>query len=332
MTVVNVLLVLAVACACWAAVSAVLLAQAVDRLGVRTPFPFLGLFIFRNLRLYSGITRRTRGWIGTLVPTWSRSTPRWYSWSPRYSSASDELNGPGSSAPGTDQAPDAPRTPSTKHEAPSTDTVLASSESAVLDERPVLQIRHRLRSSSAVFITIGPYHATGSSIGLPDTSRKRMPSSPACTTTSSPRSNRTSDRFPALARRDRTGAPPSSSVRTAPRLATRRGTCPIRRTRRRRRGACDPTGSALAAARRHRDVEVARIGGDAVDRTASLPRTRPHTTRTRVPSSSVTSGMSRRGDVLVARRGHLERGRQVRPELEAVHAAAARRPAASPGA
>ncbi len=30
-------------------------------------------------------------------------------------------------------------------------------------------------SSACVFITIGPYHATGSSIGLPDTSRKRMP-------------------------------------------------------------------------------------------------------------------------------------------------------------
>ena len=41
-------------------------------------------------------------------------------------------------------------------------------------------------SSACVFITIGPYHATGSSIGRPETSRKRMPCSPACTTTSSP--------------------------------------------------------------------------------------------------------------------------------------------------
>ena len=121
MTVVNVLLVLAVACACWAAVSAVLLAQAVDRLGVRTPFPFLGLFIFRNLRLYSEMTRRTRGRIG----------PLFYSYVvpinaalvlvvAAVSSASDELNGPGSSAPGTDQAPDAPgpaehQARSTKH-------------------------------------------------------------------------------------------------------------------------------------------------------------------------------------------------------------------------
>ena len=35
------------------------------------------------------------------------------------------------------------------------------------------------RSCSCVFITIGPYQATGSSIGVPDTSRNRTPSSPA---------------------------------------------------------------------------------------------------------------------------------------------------------
>ena len=50
--------------------------------------------------------------------------------------------------------------------------------SRVLDEASRRAVRHRLRSSSCVFITIGPYHATGSSSGLPDTSRKRMPSSP----------------------------------------------------------------------------------------------------------------------------------------------------------
>src|SRR5205814_9637470 len=49
------------------------------------------------------------------------------------------------------------------------------------------------RISSSVFITIGPYHATGSSIGLPDTRRNRMPSSPAWTVTSSPRSKSTSE-------------------------------------------------------------------------------------------------------------------------------------------
>src|SRR5213595_2747158 len=35
------------------------------------------------------------------------------------------------------------------------------------------------RSSSCVFMTMGPYHATGSSIGFPDTSRNRIPASPA---------------------------------------------------------------------------------------------------------------------------------------------------------
>lgn len=35
------------------------------------------------------------------------------------------------------------------------------------------------RNCSWVFMTIGPYHATGSSIGLPDTNRKRIPCSPA---------------------------------------------------------------------------------------------------------------------------------------------------------
>lgn len=45
-----------------------------------------------------------------------------------------------------------------------------------------------LRSSSEVRdITIGPYQATGSWSGFPDTRRKQIPSSPACTMSSSPR-------------------------------------------------------------------------------------------------------------------------------------------------
>src|SRR5437867_1944823 len=43
-------------------------------------------------------------------------------------------------------------------------------------------------------MTIGPYHATGSLSGSPDTSRNRIPSSPACTDTSSPESKSTSER------------------------------------------------------------------------------------------------------------------------------------------
>src|SRR6266478_6404883 len=53
------------------------------------------------------------------------------------------------------------------------------------------------RSCSWVFITMGPYQATGSSRGSPETRRKRMPSSPACTMTSSPRSKRIRDRLSA---------------------------------------------------------------------------------------------------------------------------------------
>src|SRR5262245_43665532 len=52
-------------------------------------------------------------------------------------------------------------------------------------------------SCACVFITIGPYQATGSCNGLPETNRKRMPSSPAWTTTSSPLSNRINDRLSA---------------------------------------------------------------------------------------------------------------------------------------
>src|SRR5207247_1557898 len=62
-------------------------------------------------------------------------------------------------------------------------------------------------------MTIGPCQATGSSIGLPETSRNRMPSSPAWTVISSPESNSTSERLPASS-----GVPvaaPTHSVRTA---------------------------------------------------------------------------------------------------------------------
>src|SRR6266436_6546830 len=49
------------------------------------------------------------------------------------------------------------------------------------------------RSCSWVFITMGPYQATGSSIGFPDTSRNRIPPGPACTVNSSPWSNSTNE-------------------------------------------------------------------------------------------------------------------------------------------
>ena len=62
---------------------------------------------------------------------------------------------------------------------------------------PFCSSRKACWSCSCVFITIGPYQATGSSSGFPETSRNRMPSSPACTSTSSPASKRTSERLSA---------------------------------------------------------------------------------------------------------------------------------------
>ena len=47
------------------------------------------------------------------------------------------------------------------------------------------------RSSSCVFITMGPYHAMGSLMGFPEISKKRTGSSPAWMVTLSPSSNRT---------------------------------------------------------------------------------------------------------------------------------------------
>jgi len=62
----ELLLSVAVVCGLWAAVTAVLIARALERQGVRTPFPFLGLFIFRNLRRYGEITRTATGRTGPL--------------------------------------------------------------------------------------------------------------------------------------------------------------------------------------------------------------------------------------------------------------------------
>ena len=81
-------------------------------------------------------------------------------------------------------------------------------------------------SCSCVFITIGPYQATGSCNGLPETSRKRMPSSPACTVTSSPLSKRISERLSAS--RWRRGVQPVRRLRSArPAARMRCRICPI---------------------------------------------------------------------------------------------------------
>src|SRR5215471_11553542 len=80
---------------------------------------------------------------------------------------------------------------------------------------PSCNSRNASRNCPCVFITIGPYHATGSSSGLPDTSRKRMPSSPACTINSSPRSNNTSERLSASEGGGAVSSHPTGSVGTS---------------------------------------------------------------------------------------------------------------------
>src|SRR5438874_6076712 len=96
----------------------------------------------------------------------------------------------------------------------------AYSPLAVLFPRPLKNVpsfnsRNASRNCSWVFITIGPYHATGSSSGFPDTSRKRMPSSPACTINSSPRSNSTSERLSASEGGGAVSSQPTGSVGTS---------------------------------------------------------------------------------------------------------------------
>ena len=60
------LLVLAFVCAIWATVSAVLLTRFLDQRGLTTPFPFIGLFLFRNAKRYKEITRSESGRVGPL--------------------------------------------------------------------------------------------------------------------------------------------------------------------------------------------------------------------------------------------------------------------------
>ena len=60
------LLLFTVVCGLWAAVSAVLIAVELDRRGVRTPFPLVGLLVFRNLRRYREATLSETGRVGPL--------------------------------------------------------------------------------------------------------------------------------------------------------------------------------------------------------------------------------------------------------------------------
>src|SRR6266436_1776749 len=145
------------------------------------------------------------------------------------------------------------------------------------------------RSCSCVFMTMGPYQATGSSRGLPETRRKRMPSAPACTMTSSPRSNSTSERLSA-AEGGAVSSHPTDSV------GTERGSLALQNFP-------EP---AKTYAKAWRVVSTGRAflrpgatetstytGSVAMPSTGPrLPQKLPHTSRTCVPSSSVISGIS----------------------------------------
>ena len=62
----SVLVSLAVICGLWTAVSAVLITASLDRRGMKTPFPFMGPLIFRNLKRYKESTLRESGKVGSL--------------------------------------------------------------------------------------------------------------------------------------------------------------------------------------------------------------------------------------------------------------------------
>ena len=173
-------------------------------------------------------------------------------------------------------------------------------------------------SCSSVFMTIGPYHATGSSIGFPDTSRNRMPSSPACTTTSSPLSKSTSERFP-VSSRFTASLPSTCSVRTP------RGCGGVAERARAREDVRErvPGGvhrQPFALARRDRHIDVSRIGRHAFHG-PSLPPEVSHDHPHPRPVVVHDLGYGLRRNVLIPGRGHFQRRRQIRPELEAVHPA-----------
>jgi len=77
------------------------------------------------------------------------------------------------------------------------------------------QIKRADRISAWLFITMGPCQATGSCNGAPEISRKRMPSGPACTVTSSPLPKRTRVRLPERSRM-LTSCPRTSFSRSTP--------------------------------------------------------------------------------------------------------------------
>jgi hypothetical protein len=65
-----IVLVVAFICVVCAVISAILLTRALDQRGLTTPFPVIGLFLFRNLGRYKEITRSETGKVGPLSFTY----------------------------------------------------------------------------------------------------------------------------------------------------------------------------------------------------------------------------------------------------------------------
>jgi hypothetical protein len=63
----NLLLGASLFCACWAVASYILLARSLHSRGVETPFPLLGLLLFRNLSIYSRLSKEETGRTGALL-------------------------------------------------------------------------------------------------------------------------------------------------------------------------------------------------------------------------------------------------------------------------
>ena len=143
-----------------------------------------------------------------------------------------------------------------------------------------------------------------------------MPRSPAWTVISSPRSKRTSDRLPVRLADDRV-----TGVGRLGEHAARRRRVPEVAVSLEHIGEGVARGlhrQALPLARRHPDVEVARVGRHAVHRAGLAPEAPaddPHRGAVVIGHLGDVLGH----DVLVARRRHLQLRGQVGPELEAVH-------------
>ena len=66
MTLTYLLLTCALVCALWALTSAILITGELDLRGMKTPFPFIGLLLFRNLGRYKETTLKETGKAGLL--------------------------------------------------------------------------------------------------------------------------------------------------------------------------------------------------------------------------------------------------------------------------